>query len=77
MFWIIYIITIIVSYFCWRLYFRYGNDVQYSPVAFSIFIMFIPIANIVVPLIILLVDISEKQTEGKKLLDYKKIFRIK
>jgi hypothetical protein len=39
--------------------------------------MFIPIANIVVPLIILLVDISEKQTEGKKLLDYKKIFRIK
>jgi len=73
MFTIIYLISIIISYLIFRLYFIYGINVQYSPVGLSIFVIFIPCMNIAIPLTLLLIDLSSKM----KPLDYKKIFFIK
>lgn len=70
----LYLLSVIVSYFFFRLYLKYDKDAECNPILLLIFLIFIPIFNIGVSLgLLIITNISRLNIK----LDYKKIFMIK
>ncbi|HHX67418.1 MAG TPA: hypothetical protein GX708_05095 [Gallicola sp.] len=69
-----YLLSIVVSYFIVRLYLKYDKKAEYNPFLLLLFLMFIPLFNILVPTILFIIDYIDRCNIK---VNYKKIFMLK
>jgi hypothetical protein len=74
---LLYILTIIISYFIFRcLYKIQGEEAKNNPHFLTIVFMLIPFGNVGLPLMLLIPELIIK-VELKRTFNYKKFFRLK
>jgi hypothetical protein len=72
---LLYVSTIVASYFVFRtLYIIQGDEAKYNPHVMTLIYMFIPIVNVLFPLLLILIYLPANL---RKEINYKKFFRLK